>query len=174
MKGGLIRLRIGRGPSEAFKPLIAGDNIEMNGHPVREQQSLTAFAVVGLEIPPTSFAVVNPQGAPFQREPRKPMIISFAERTLGTTIAPTCGTTAATKETSAIRLDPHELRHARRRSARVTVVAKPAFFVARNRQDHYFCPEIFTQYIEVQADLRSDGSVESRIHSQRLVPLLRC
>jgi hypothetical protein len=123
---------------ETLKPLIASDDIQMDGHPVREQQSFTAFAVVGLEISATSFAVVNPEGATFHRETRKAMFISLAERAFGATIAPTCGTTPAAEESKTIRLDPHEPSHARRRSACGAIVAQPAFFVAPigERDDH--------------------------------------
>src|ERR1700757_3030146 len=96
---------------------ITRDDVQMEGGPIREKHVFAPLSLVGLEVPSTCFAVVDPQGASFHGESRKPMFISFAERTLGPTITPTCGATPAAEQPKTLGIDAYELSHGRRRSA---------------------------------------------------------
>ena len=46
---------------KALQPAIDGDNIEVNGSPIRQQHAFAPFSVIGLQITMAGFAVVDPQ-----------------------------------------------------------------------------------------------------------------
>ena len=87
--------------------MIASDNVEVNGRPVRKQQSFAALAVIGFEIPSAVRAIIDPQRAAFHGESRESIIVPFAERAFGSTITPTCSATTAREESLTALIDSY-------------------------------------------------------------------
>ena len=48
---------------QALQAAIDGDNIEVNGSPIRQQHAFATFSVIGLQITMAGFAVIDPQAS---------------------------------------------------------------------------------------------------------------